>query len=184
MEPITGSCPNMNKYPFAGKKYAFTVCRIEPENNIHVLLEAFVEGMDFPLVAVGNWDYSEYGRQLKNQYSSCSTIFMLDPIYEPEQLNALRRNCFVYLHGHSCGGTNPSLVEAMYCQLSIIAYDVNFNRETTENKALYFLEAEDLRKICRETSDTQFVQIAANMRQIAERRYTWERISQCYAELL
>ena len=169
-----------------GKKYAFTVCRIEPENNIHLLLEAFAdkEKVEFPLVIVGNWDYSEYGRSLKNQYRNCESIHLLDPIYDPEKLNALRKNCFVYLHGHSCGGTNPSLVEAMYCHLAIAAYDVNFNRETTENKALYFTNAADLQHICSETPEKTFAEIADSMYEIALRRYTWKRISSCYANLL
>ena len=173
----------MMDYPFSGKKYAFTVCRIEPENSIHIILQAFAKDAAIPLVIVGNWTNSDYGRNLKKQFGSHESIHLLDPIYDLNELNKLRKGCTIYLHGHSCGGTNPSLVEAMYLGLVIVAFDVNFNRETTENKALYFSSAEQLNKICSELEESTCNTIASSMKEIAERRYTWKRISECYAEL-
>lgn len=169
--------------PLAGE-FAFGVCRIEPENNVHLILEAFGEGgMPMPLVMVGNWQRSDYGRNLRETYGSRPGITLLDPIYDQGKLNAYRGNCALYLHGHSCGGTNPSLVEAMYLNLPIAAYDCNFNRETTENKALYFSSAQELRKHIRETPPEARRRIAQAMGEIARRRYTWKRIAQGYADL-
>lgn len=168
----------------SGSRYAFGVCRIEPENNIHIILEAFAKTPPMPLVFVGNWDNSEYGREQKARYSEIPHIRLSDPIYDQEKLNGIRGNCTVYLHGHSCGGTNPSLVEAMYLGLPVIAYDVNFNRETTEGKALYFSSADELRTLCGELNDTELKKLAASMKEIALRRYTWKRISDCYSKLL
>ena len=68
----------------------------------------------------------------------CPNLKLLDPIYTQGTLDELRSNCGVYVHGHSVGGTNPSLVEAMSLGLCVAAYDVEFNRETTERAALYF----------------------------------------------
>ncbi|MCU0323619.1 MAG: DUF1972 domain-containing protein [Chitinophagaceae bacterium] len=109
------------KYPFLTMPYAFKVCRIEPENNIHVVLEAFSKLPQHTLVMVGNWKNGEYGIELRKQYQSFSNIILLDPIYNQRELDLLRSNCLVYVHGHSAGGTNPSLVEAMYLGLPVIA---------------------------------------------------------------
>lgn len=163
--------------------YAFSVCRIEPENNIHIILEAFASFDKFPVIIVGNWNANKYGRSLRKRFQNSQHIIMMDPIYEQEKLNFYRKNCKIYLHGHSCGGTNPSLVEAMYLQLPIIAFDVNFNRETTENQALYFHAAKDLREQCTDVSESELSRIASKMKEIANRRYTWNRISACYAAL-
>lgn len=171
------------EYPFQAGKYAFTVCRIEPENNIHLILEAFSGFSRFPVAVVGNWNCGEYGRRLRGVYRNAENIFMLDPIYDRKVLNTLRSRCTVYLHGHSCGGTNPSLVEAMFLSLPIIAFDVNFNRETTENRALYFRSAEHLRQLCSALQPEKLRQTADTMKEIADRRYTWERISERYAAL-
>lgn len=173
----------MKQYPFSSKEYAFGVCRIERENNIHLILEAFSQGVKLPLVMVGNWQQGKYGKDLKQKYSGMENFFLLDPIYDQTELNELRAHCKIYLHGHSCGGTNPSLVEAMCLGLPIAAFDVNFNKETTEGKALYFNSPEDLREIVASVSHETLKTIGEHMREIAERRYTWSRIARLYAEL-
>ena len=174
----------MSTHPFIGKNdYAFSVCRIEPENNIHVILDAFSKGPAMHLVIVGNWEHSEYAQNLKQKYSSVAHIHLLDPIYDQSELNELRTHCVIYLHGHSCGGTNPSLVEAMYWGLPIAAYNVNFNRATTEGKALYFRTSEELFSLIGSADRAALAEIGKNMREIAERRYTWARIARLYAEL-
>ena len=131
----------LNQFPFLSENYAFKVCRIEPENNVHLILEAFYKYPLLNIVLVGNWNNSVYGKQLKLQFESFENIYLLEPIYDQNILNQLRSNCYLYIHGHSAGGTNPSLVEAMYLELPIIAYDINYNRETTSNKALYFKDS-------------------------------------------
>ena len=165
-------------------KYAFGVCRIEPENNVHVILEAFAQNEVLPLVMVGNWEHSDYGKQLKLRYADNTNITLLAPIYDQEQLNAYRAHCTLYLHGHSCGGTNPSLVEAMYLGLPIAAFDCNFNRETTENQALFFQDATSLRLLVKGLGAESLSKVASAMKEIADRRYTWKRIAECYAKLL
>ena len=57
----------------------------------------------------------------------------------------LRQNCFGYLHGHSVGGTNPSLIEAMVMKNLLLAHDNQFNREVCEDTALYFINPDDLK---------------------------------------
>ena len=165
------------------KKYAFKVCRIEPENNIHTILEAFSK-TNINLVLVGNWDVNDYGKNLKKKYKH-ENLFLLNPIYNQEKLNELRSNCTVYVHGHSAGGTNPSLVEAMNLGLAILAFDVHYNRFTTKNEAIYFKSAKDLENKINALyeDDVLLNKIAGKMKNIAIQEYTWEVISKKYKQL-
>ncbi len=172
------------KYPFLSCAYAVKVCRIEPENNIHIVLEAFSIIEKQTLVLVGNWGKSEYGITLREKYSGFANLKLLDPIYDEREINLIRSNATVYVHGHSAGGTNPSLVEAMYLGLPIIAYNVSYNRTTTESAALYFKNAEELIRIIRNEKIKHLIKIGATMKLIAERRYVWDVISGKYAYLI
>ena len=163
--------------------YALGICRIEPENNIHVIIEAFQEELPIRLVMVGNWLNSDYGRELYDKCRELPSVSAFTPIYDQSYLSKLRSGCTLYLHGHSCGGTNPSLVEAMYHSLAIAAFDVNFNRETTENKAFYFKTPQELREVIKNTSQEELLSCAEKMGEVAKRRYTWQRISELYAGL-
>ena len=175
---------NINKLPFGAEPYAFSVCRIEPENNIHLILAAFASLKPRKLVFVGNWDNSEYGRRLREQYGRLPNIELLDPIYDDLELNLLRSNCLVYLHGHSAGGTNPSLVEAMSLGLPILAFDIIYNRETTEKKAFYFSSCEELTQLIQKLKPTDYFSRGAVMRSIANKRYTWKNIFSRYEILI
>ena len=172
------------KYPFLKMPYAFKVCRIEPENNVHEALKAFSLLPKHHLVIVGNWSKSQYGISLRNEYQSYENITLLDPIYDQRSLDLLRGNALVYIHGHSAGGTNPSLVEAMYLGLPVIAFQVSYNKTTTENKALYFTDADNLVNSIKTIPVTTLKEIGAKMQSIAKRRYTWKRITNAYAHLI
>ena len=172
-----------NTYKFLTKKYAIKVCRIESENNVDIILDSFYSTNSLPLVVVGNWNDSSYGLKLKSKYSNAPNIFLLDAIYDQNQIDMLRSNAFLYVHGHSAGGTNPSLVEAMNLKLAIIAYDVSFNRETTENKSLYFKNKNELIDILNNINEISLSQISEDMRLIAVRRYSWKVVASQYAEL-
>ncbi|GAM73847.1 alpha-D-glcNAc alpha-1,2-L-rhamnosyltransferase [Vibrio ishigakensis] len=123
--------------------YYFTVCRIEPENNIEMILKSFADSKHL-IKFVGNWDASEYGQNLFNTYSKYSNIELVKPIYDIKELYKLRSNCTGYIHGHSAGGTNPSLVEIMHFGKPVVAYDCSFNRYTTDDKAIYFKDSNQL----------------------------------------
>lgn len=88
-------------------QYAFSVCRIEPENNVLMIVEAFSKQDKLPLVLVGNWDNSEYGRDIRKRFSHVKHLFLLDPIYSLGKLKTMRSQAVLYMHGHSAGGTNP-----------------------------------------------------------------------------
>ncbi|MBP6236027.1 MAG: DUF1972 domain-containing protein [Saprospiraceae bacterium] len=171
-------------YPFLGLPYAFKVCRIEPENNVDIVLSAFAKLPKHRLVIIGNWNNSDYGKNLKKMYSSFNHIFLLDPIYDQSTLDMIRGNAFLYIHGHSAGGTNPSLVEAMYMGLPIFSYGVTYNRTTTENKARYFYNEEGLINLINNTQIAEVKSIGNTMKEIAYRRYTWKTIADKYRALI
>lgn len=168
----------LKKYNLQKGDYSITVCRIEPENNCHITLEAFSQTQR-KLVFIGNWEKSEYGKQLKEQYSKFDNITILDPIYDIDTLFALRKNACAYIHGHSAGGTNPSLVEAMFFEIPIIAYNVVYNVETTQNKASYFKDCKDLVHILTDKQLNLEAQAKA-LKEVAEKCYTWSTIVEQY----
>ena len=159
--------------------YSLGICRIEPENNVHTILEAYDQHPDKNLVFIGNWQKSEYGRNLLDKYKNSPNIKLMSAVYDLRKLYALRNNCLIYLHGHSAGGTNPSLVEAMFFAKPIIAFDCIYNRESTENKALYFNSASDLSSKLDNVPES----IGQDMLDIAQRRYTWATIARQYESL-
>lgn len=165
------------------ENYAFSVCRIEPENNIHIILRAFSINGTLPLVLVGNWSASEYGRALRNEYGDTENILLLDSIYDPVRLFALRSKATLYVHGHSAGGTNPSLVEAMYLGLPILAFNVIFNKATTDDKAIYFEDQDSLVKALKELDIDRLSELARKMKSLGHFRYTWNIVANKYSYL-
>lgn len=173
----------LGEFPFMRERYALSVCRVEPENNVHIILDAFSRIREFPLVIIGNWHGNKYGRQLLKKYLTFKHIHLIDAIFDQRKLDALRSNCNLYIHGHSAGGTNPSLVEAMSLGLPVIAFDVSFNRATTEDRAIYFRDRDDLMRIIKGFTDSERQKISFHMKEIALRRYTWQTTSAKYSNL-
>lgn len=172
------------KYSILPNTYAFKVCRIEPENNINLILEAF-KNCKMTFILVGNWNFSNYGRKLRSEYANYKNLILLDPIYDQKSLDELRGNCKIYVHGHSVGGTNPSLVEAMNLGLCCVVYNVEYNLETTENCAIYFNSTNDLITIL-DDIDNNKIDIEyykTKMKEIGKRRYIWDRIINEYEKL-
>ncbi|MEI6260923.1 MAG: DUF1972 domain-containing protein [Deltaproteobacteria bacterium] len=165
-------------------KYAFSVCRIEPENNVYMIVEAFSRLRSHALIMVGNWDYSDYGRAIREQFGSFANLYLLDPIYDLGQLKTLRSQAMFYVHGHCAGGTNPSLVEAMHFALPVLAFDCGFNRSTAEDKALFFGSSEELVRLVETTTASDIEKVGRDMLEIARRRYTWSAIAEQYFALL
>lgn len=159
--------------------FYFTVCRIEKENNIHLILEAFSGQSDSHVVFVGNWNNSSYGRDLFSRYSEHPFIHLLNPIYDLGVLRWIRESAIGYLHGHSAGGTNPSLVEAMWFGKPIFAFDCSYNKYTTHNLASYFKDAKELSDVLddfKAGNNSMGEQLLA----LAQDKYKWSAIANQY----
>lgn len=159
--------------------YALALCRIEPENNVEMILESFSQTSK-KLKFIGNWGNSEFGRRMKAKYEECANIEILAPVYELATLFSIRQQCSFYVHGHSAGGTNPSLVEMMHFNKNILAFDCNYNRASTEDSAEYFFNSDEL---ANHIENASILNHADKMKEIAKRRYTWKVVKQQYFDL-
>lgn len=134
--------PLLDQYP--EQSFSLVVARPEPENQIHVTLEAFERSeKKRPMVVLGNFEVNDYGRQLRARHTD---VHFAGGVYNAPVLNELRRRSSLYIHGHSVGGTNPSLIEAMAAGALLVSHDNPFNRWVMGGDAsgLFFRNAEDL----------------------------------------
>lgn len=169
----------LNDYGLKSRFYALAVCRIEPENNLEMVLEAFAQtGRQFALI--GNFSDKEFPVMLKNKYGHLPNIHLFDACYDQKILFTLHNHARCYVHGHSAGGTNPSLVEAMFFDdCPILAYDVVYNRATTFGKASYFANADELEDLLRNPLPEQ-----KELYELAKQRYSWKTIVNQYEKLI
>ncbi|WP_348810446.1 DUF1972 domain-containing protein [Flavobacterium maritimum] len=181
-KPITEEA--IKKYSFLKQKYAFSVIRIQKDNNIDMMLDAFVNQNQLPFVMVGNWNNSPYGIETKNNYLNKNNLVLLDAIYDREILDILRSNCTIYIHGHSAGGTNPSFAEAMYLGLPTFAYASGYNEHTSHNKALYFNSTEELTNLLNQYQTFDLQKIGEDLQEVAKKNYRWEIISNQYKNVI
>ncbi len=131
------------KYGVVPGKYNLLIARMEPENHIAEILEGtHRSNSDEQLLVIGK--LNRYGRKMRNKYKGDKRIIFLGGLYNKEHLNSLRYFSRLYFHGHSVGGTNPSLLEAMACTCHIVAHNNAFNRSVLRNNAGYFTNAQDV----------------------------------------
>lgn len=154
---------------------ALTICRIEPENNLEMLIEGALLSRLKKYIIVGNWNHSSYARQLREHYRDEGRLVLMDPIYDTDHLARLRTTCDIYIHGHSVGGTNPSLVEMLYYNCHILCFDVDFNRHTAAETACYFRCPLSLASLIDETHEC-----VAPSRHALRKRFTATAIADQY----
>ncbi|MGB8660811.1 MAG: glycosyltransferase, partial [Candidatus Acidiferrum sp.] len=186
-EIVSSACAEeLKRFGVAPGSYYLVVCRFEPENLIREIIEGFLESdTKARLVLVGDHlrknAYVESLRAYKNE-----RLLFTGPVYETAKIQALRYFCRAYLHGHSVGGTNPSLLEAMGCGNAVIANDNPFNREVLGDAGLFFLTTKDMGacigRIDYGATDVAEMRAKAVVR--VKQFYTWERITDHYCELI
>jgi hypothetical protein len=132
---------------------------------------------DTRLVFVGNWSASAYGQKLRSDFAGAQNLVLCDPVYDMRKLAHLRKHAGFYIHGHSIGGTNPSLVEAIFHHDRILAFDCIFNRSTLRGAGSYFGGAEELTALI---SESQTGVIGAADMAILRDEYVWSSICAQY----
>lgn len=162
--------------------YDMLIARMEPENNIEVILDGVKKAnTGVPFIVIGNTT-NAFGQYLVNKFRDTESIIFLGGIYDLEALNNLRYYSRYYFHGHSVGGTNPSLLEAMASSTFIVANQNEFNSAILGEDAAYFSDSNEVAIIL---ADTDFWQQrntlvrAANVDKITQ-TYTWENIIDAY----
>jgi len=182
--------PNLNRSvtKLMPGEYWLAVARLEPENNIDLVIEGFSKSCTRkPLIVVGDFTSPRYRKRILNtlRKSGGKPVVFAGSIYNLTVLNMLRQNAFGYIHGHSVGGTNPSLLEAMSMANLVVAHDNEFNREVCSDCALYFRNADELasRINAAESDPGAF----SDLRFKAERRaldeYSWDHVLSQYDPL-
>lgn len=183
---VPPSIDPLAEWALVPESYYLVVCRLEPENHVLEILRAFQQSNSArQLIVAGNHRApTPYVKQLAAIRDP--RIRLIGTVYDPEKLTCLRAHAFAYMHGHSVGGTNPSLLEAMGCGNLIFAHDNPFNRETLAECGLFFANPEELTKaidgIEQDGSRIDAWRKAAVAR--ARARYWWPDIVARYAALL
>ena len=167
----------LDKYDVEKYSYNMVLARMEPENNIETILKAYQEsGTNRTLLLIGNYT-NKFGSYLKKMYSG-ERIHFLGAIYDLEHLNNLRHFSYAYFHGHSVGGTNPSLLEAMASNALIIAHDNTFNRAVLEEDAIYFSTVSEITSFLNSNAEkSEFEIFITNNRKKIKELYSWEHIT-------
>jgi glycosyltransferase involved in cell wall biosynthesis len=169
------------------RSYYLVVCRIEPENHVSEIIDGFLRaGSQRSLIVVGDiLANTPYLRSLKTIKSDL--VRFIGAVYDPGLLRALRQYSFAYFHGHSVGGTNPSLLEALGSSNIVIAHDNEFNREVCGDLAVYFASSSDIPALVRTVesyNDQRRSHIAAQCRNRILSHYSWPKIVDNYAKLI
>ncbi len=178
---------SLARFGLESGEYYLVVCRLEPENHVIEIMRAHRRsGVRRPLAVVANAQIAgKYARTARSLAGE--GVRLLGPVYDSAVLRPLRRHAFAYVHGHSVGGTNPSLIEAMGCGNFVIAHDNPFNRETLDGAARFWSSEEELVLRLRESESTDTAtrqDLGHRGRERVREHYTWDRIARMYADLV
>jgi len=168
------------KFNLVANKYSILIARLEPENNIETIIEGYSKSKKKePLIIFGK--VNKYGETLKIKFKHDNRIKFLKANYNINELNNLRFHSRYYFHGHSVGGTNPSLLEAMASNALIVAHNNIFNRSILGSEARYFDNSEEIKTLL--DLDSYFLEKEKNctINQLKiQKKYNWEKINKTY----
>lgn len=183
-EPFENENENLIKqYKVDKYDYNLIIARLEPENNIETILEGIVQSNNKKTVLIiGNTD-SNFGKKLKRKFQNNQNLRFIGAIYNKEHLDNLRFFSNIYFHGHSVGGTNPSLLEAMAAKAMIVAHKNEFNYSILENRALYFSNASDINQILKKIKREDYEQIIQDNFSMIINEFNWNKINESYLRL-
>lgn len=169
------------------RAYHLVVARFEPENHVREIVMGYSRSASrHPLVVVGSAPYSNaYTAEVKALADADPRVRLLGGVWDQGQLDELYANSLTYLHGHSVGGTNPSLLRAMGAGTAVLAYDVVFNRETLGDRGWFFDRPATLGALLAEAEarpDT-LADAGRALRERARRTYDWDDVALRYEDL-
>lgn len=171
----------LEEYGLKAHDYYLVIARLEPENNIEMAIEGYLKSDECgkkPLVIVGKTN-TPHGKYLVEQYGNKNGIRFLGGIYDFKKINSVRYFSYAYFHGHSVGGTNPSLLEAMASSCYILAHDNIFNKAVLKGNAHYYANSDDVKNLLNDIENLgknnrdKFIE--GNLTEIRE-EYSWEKL--------
>ncbi len=187
--PILDGLPerSVEELDLTPKGYHLVVARFEPENHVLEIVEGYRRSAaELPLVVVGSAPYSaEYTQRIQAAADGDERIRLVGGVYDQELLDALYANAATYLHGHSVGGTNPSLLRAMGAGTAVIGYDVPFNREVLDDIGWFFADADAVAAhlVDAESSPERMIALGAQVRERARSDFRWDDVADAYEAL-
>ena len=165
-------------------RYLVSIARVEPDNSISTLVESFsARQRGMKLLVLGKFEETNaYHRAV--QAAAGPDVVMPGAIYDPEAVRALRFHARAYMHGHTVGGTNPSLVEALWAGNPVIAHDNSYNRWTAGEAGLFFADgagcAAAIERIV--TDDALAARLGRAARARAAETFSWQAILSAYED--
>lgn len=179
-----GARDRLAEFNLNAKEYFLAIARFQPDNHIEEIIKGVLgSGTKIPLLVIGSTQ-NKFGNYLVRKYAS-EQIRFPGGIFDPELLNQLRFNSKLYFHGHSAGGTNPSLLEAMAASAPICAHDNPFNRSVLGNDAFYFTSHNEITTQINSGVGALHYQISmiSNNLQKIRSEYNWDKVVTAYYEL-
>jgi glycosyltransferase involved in cell wall biosynthesis len=187
--PVLRAVPDdrLTELDVVAKKFHLVVARLEPENQVDVIARGYrSSGATLPLVVVGGAPYSsDFAAAVRAIAESDSRIKLVGPVWDQGKLNQLYGHALLYLHGHSVGGTNPSLLRAMGAGAAVATYDVEFNREVVGDDSWLFSDEAGVARVVEAAErDTERCRTyGSSLQARAARRYRWDDVARGYESL-
>ena len=169
------------EYGLKKNEYYILVARLEPENNIVMAIDGYLaskENGKRPLIIVGKTN-TPHGKELVARYSQEKNVRFTGGIYDFNKLNSVRHFSYAYFHGHSVGGTNPSLLEAMASGCFIFGHDNIFNKAVLKENAMYYSSAKNVTALLDDienVADMHKQVFTANNLEVIKKEYSWEKL--------
>ena len=171
----------LKEFGLQPEEYYILIARLEPENNIVMAIEGYLHSKENgrrPLIVVGKTN-TPHGKELVEKYGNERNVEFVGGIYDFKKLDSVRHFSKAYFHGHSVGGTNPSLLEAMAAGCFIFAHDNIFNRAVLKENAFYYLSADKVTEYLNRIdtiAEGSKIQYTARNIEVIRNEYSWESL--------
>ncbi len=187
--PVQSDPPSdrLDELGLAWKAFHLVVARFEPENHVDVAVAGYLRSnAALPLVVVGSAPYAaDYTARVRALAATDPRVRLLGSIFDQDLLDQLYAGALSYVHGHSVGGTNPSLLRAMGAGTAVIAWDVGFNREVAGARGRFFTDDRSLAAHIEaaEAHPEEAERDGAALRERVRDTYRWSDVALLYEEL-
>lgn len=175
----------LEEYNILPYSYDMLMARMEPENNIEVILDGYcASNQSRNFLVIGNHQGTKYGKYIYHKFKDIPSIHFLGGIFDLDKLNALRKYSTLYFHGHSVGGTNPSLLEAMASEALIVAHENAFNKGVLGKDARYFTDASDVTNSIDRLEKEAYSSFINNNSDKIRYKFSWKSVNTNYLKTL
>lgn len=173
----------LSNYYLKKNHYYMMMARFQRDNNFEMILDGYIMSeSSMPIIVIGNYG-NRYGRYLVNRYSDNKGIIFTGGIYDYDVLSTLRWYGQIYFHGHSCGGTNPSLLEAMASNAFIAAHNNKFNKSVLNGNGMFFSDSNDVCEIIKAYNDKLREAVISVNKDRVKNNYNWNKVCEDYLEI-